>query len=184
MTEANPVEPIAIETEPTIDWDSLREQVLKRDNYTCKCCGKQKGRGVQLNADHILPHNMGGKSVIDNLQTLCKECNLLKNVDIIDYNITKSNLSSPLPLKSILSTKSDLIENYLARVINSIYHCKAFCSLKYSARSNGINYRNWEITLYSGNNPEWALSYKNEIIKYINENFFLGTDRCHDIIIK
>lgn len=53
---------------------SLRYQVLKRDNFTCQKCGR-KAPEVKLEVDHILPWSCGGPTVLDNLQTLCEECN-------------------------------------------------------------------------------------------------------------
>lgn len=57
---------------------SLRYQVLARDNSTCQKCGK-KAPEVEVEVDHILPWACGGPTVIDNLQTLCRECNLGKS---------------------------------------------------------------------------------------------------------
>ena len=59
----------------------LRFQVFKRDNYTCQICGRSAQDGVQLHCDHIKPVAKGGKTELDNLQTLCQECNLGKGVD-------------------------------------------------------------------------------------------------------
>lgn len=55
---------------------SLRKRffVLKRDGFTCKMCGAN-GLGVKLEVDHILPVAEGGSDFLDNLQTLCFECN-------------------------------------------------------------------------------------------------------------
>ena len=55
--------------------DSLRYDVLKRDGYKCKICGASANDGAKLEVDHIIPISKGGKSVMDNLQTLCKSCN-------------------------------------------------------------------------------------------------------------
>jgi hypothetical protein len=56
----------------------LRFTVLKRDNYTCQSCGATPRDGVKLEIDHIKPVSMGGSDDLDNLQVLCRECNLGK----------------------------------------------------------------------------------------------------------
>lgn len=53
----------------------LRERVMKRDNYTCRLCGKYMPDEVGLQVDHILPISKGGKTVMSNLQVLCSKCN-------------------------------------------------------------------------------------------------------------
>ena len=55
--------------------DSLRFKVLKRDGYKCRICGISASEGAILEVDHIIPVSNGGKSTIDDLQTLCKSCN-------------------------------------------------------------------------------------------------------------
>ena len=59
----------------------LRFQVLKRDNFTCVQCGASpaKDRSVELHVDHIKPWSKGGKTIYENLQTLCLKCNLGKS---------------------------------------------------------------------------------------------------------
>lgn len=61
----------------------IRMQVLKRDNFKCVLCGKSPAihHGVILHIDHIIPFSKGGRSEIDNLQTLCQDCNLGKGKD-------------------------------------------------------------------------------------------------------
>lgn len=54
---------------------SLREQIMKRDNYTCQLCGKYMPDEVGLHIDHIIPVSKGGKTVASNLQVLCSKCN-------------------------------------------------------------------------------------------------------------
>lgn len=59
----------------------LRYEVLKRDNYTCKACGRSPATnpGLGLEADHIVPYSKGGETIMDNLQTLCEDCNMGKS---------------------------------------------------------------------------------------------------------
>ena len=60
--------------------ESLRYQVLSRDNSRCTKCGATpQTHGVSLHVDHIVPVSKGGKTEIDNLQTLCAPCNLGKS---------------------------------------------------------------------------------------------------------
>ncbi|MCL2406950.1 MAG: HNH endonuclease [Defluviitaleaceae bacterium] len=58
----------------------LRYMVLKRDNFKCCSCGRSPAitSGLELHADHITPWVEGGETVLENLQTLCKACNLGK----------------------------------------------------------------------------------------------------------
>lgn len=53
----------------------LKDQIKKRDNYTCKVCGKYMPDEVGLHIDHIIPVSKGGKSIPSNLQVLCSKCN-------------------------------------------------------------------------------------------------------------
>ena len=55
---------------------SLRKRffVFKRDSFTCRMCGAN-GHGVKLEVDHIMPIAKDGIDALDNLQTLCFECN-------------------------------------------------------------------------------------------------------------
>jgi surface protein len=58
------------------DWDALRRQVYKRDNYKCQNCGIRGGKNgsAELHAHHIVPISSGGNDVISNLTTLCRTC--------------------------------------------------------------------------------------------------------------
>jgi len=59
----------------------LRFFVLSRDNFKCCACGASpaKDPAVNLHIDHIIPWSKGGETVIENLQTLCQNCNLGKS---------------------------------------------------------------------------------------------------------
>jgi 5-methylcytosine-specific restriction endonuclease McrA len=55
---------------------SVRFNVMKRDGYKCQLCGRNpRDHGVVLVVDHIVPYATGGKTEIQNLWTLCHECN-------------------------------------------------------------------------------------------------------------
>lgn len=58
----------------------LRFKVLSRDNFKCQACGASPATtpSTILHVDHIIPWSQGGETVIDNLQTLCSDCNLGK----------------------------------------------------------------------------------------------------------
>lgn len=57
---------------------SIRHEVFKRDNYKCVECGATKDE-TTLHIDHIQPVSHGGSDELDNLQTLCQDCNLAKS---------------------------------------------------------------------------------------------------------
>lgn len=61
----------------------IRLKVLARDNFRCFYCGKSLSTdiGTKLHIDHITPFSKSGKTVLENLQTLCFECNLGKGAN-------------------------------------------------------------------------------------------------------
>lgn len=55
----------------------LRFLTLRRDGFCCRACGASPAidRKVKLNVDHVIPWSRGGKTQLENLQTLCRTCN-------------------------------------------------------------------------------------------------------------
>lgn len=72
----------------------FRWEVFKRDNFTCKKCGLRDN----LKIDHIIPQRRGGKTEMDNLQTLCDHCNKVKG-QTIEKPLAPPN---PIPQESVL----------------------------------------------------------------------------------
>lgn len=59
----------------------LRHKTFIKYNYRCVECGATN-KETQLHIDHIIPRAKGGKDTEDNLQVLCRDCNLGKATDI------------------------------------------------------------------------------------------------------
>ena len=62
----------------------LRDETFKKytdeaGNYRCACCGFTDRSRVPFHVDHIIAMNNGGKSVVENLQILCRSCNSRKS---------------------------------------------------------------------------------------------------------
>ena len=55
----------------SIEWKILREQIYKRDNYTCQKC---KRKPPKLHCHHIEPYRISQNNNLDNLITLCNSC--------------------------------------------------------------------------------------------------------------
>ena len=58
---------------------SLRFEILKRDGYRCQMCGVTAKDGATLEIDHVTPVSKGGSNDADNLQVLCRDCNIGKS---------------------------------------------------------------------------------------------------------
>lgn len=61
--------------------NTMREATKKRDGEKCNYCGSTH----ELEIDHILPVSKGGNSNAENLQVLCKQCNILKFNHIVNH---------------------------------------------------------------------------------------------------
>ena len=71
---------------PSVEWMAderaklsagLRYIILKRDEFRCRKCGRSQADDnfVRLEVDHIIPVSRWGRTVEDNLETLCRHCN-------------------------------------------------------------------------------------------------------------
>lgn len=70
--------------------NKMRFAVYARDNHRCRKCGRATN---DLEVDHIFPISKGGKSSFENLQTLCRRCNLQKS------NTVEIGATTPPPRK-------------------------------------------------------------------------------------
>ena len=57
----------------SVHWKRLRQQILRRDNWTCYLCGNEADT-----VDHIHPLALGGTDDEFNLAAACKRCNFSK----------------------------------------------------------------------------------------------------------
>jgi len=65
---------MTVESRRTYINEALRNEVFDRDDNRCVKCGNTSN----LQVDHIIPFQDGGKTVKENLQTLCRKCNIEK----------------------------------------------------------------------------------------------------------
>jgi hypothetical protein len=63
----------------------LRMEVHKKLGFKCLKCGSEE----DIHLDHIIPDSKGGETSLDNLQPLCRKCNISKGIKIIDYRNEK-----------------------------------------------------------------------------------------------
>ena len=54
--------------------------IFERDGYSCVICGLGRNNGIELQVDHILAKQYGGKATYENGQTLCAAHNFKKNI--------------------------------------------------------------------------------------------------------
>ena len=67
-------------TSRNINWRS-RFIVMRRDSFKCKSCGRSPATdpSIILHVDHIKAWANGGETVLENLETLCSQCNIGKS---------------------------------------------------------------------------------------------------------
>jgi len=98
------------------DFDAkTKKAILERDDYKCVLCNKGEKEGAELHVDHIKPKDKGGKATIDNGQTLCSECNILKKrygtTDFLKkYSIKMLNIARKYNDKEVISFFEDILD--------------------------------------------------------------------------
>lgn len=78
-------------------WRSIRDEILRRDNFICYRCDKQFIFKKELSVHHLVPRSEGGKDCYNNLITLCNPCH-----DYVEMNG--------------LRTKAEIMGSYEGRI--------------------------------------------------------------------
>ena len=95
---------------------SVRYDVLARSRGVCAACGSKPPGG--LHVDHIMPRSLGGKTELDNLQTLCYRCNQGKrNRDDTDFMREWKRLQYRKKGCSMCAPKGAIMCNNLAHAV-------------------------------------------------------------------
>lgn len=148
--------------------DDEKQHIKERDGYRCLCCGEDTKRYLEI--DHIKPRYYNVDNSEDNLQTLCKICNITKSTQTINFRNKKTPL--PKPLSDFPSMeKIDNLDRwnvrdkkwwkkFLKRNINFYYKCNAVKSIQFQ------NNR-WKIQLNDGNPESWLNTYLKELTNKI-----------------
>lgn len=106
----------------------LRHQVFVRDNYRCQECGATN-KETTLEIDHIKPVSKGGTNDIDNLQTLCRECNRAKSARIWEeVDLT------PIQLKEKEIKELQNKKHYLINSLNHTFNENERINYEYQLR--------------------------------------------------
>jgi len=76
------------------DNEIIRKEVFNRDNGFCYHCGQFDNK---WQVDHIVPVSKGGGGCgLDNLQTLCNECHVIKHYRVSHHRAISSQAASSL----------------------------------------------------------------------------------------
>jgi 5-methylcytosine-specific restriction endonuclease McrA len=59
--------------------DEIKVEVWQRDAGKCVRCGAED----YLEYDHIIPFSKGGANTVNNVQLLCRKCNLAKGGELV-----------------------------------------------------------------------------------------------------
>lgn len=99
-----------------------RVLVLRRSKYRCDWCASPE----RLEIDHIVPWSAGGSNEIENLRTLCHDC-----------NTKRSNRVRPLDEVEVLPTTDLCVRCDPERCVGDLDLRLVYC-LTCSARASGI----------------------------------------------
>ncbi|WP_438006425.1 DEAD/DEAH box helicase family protein [Sorangium sp. So ce321] len=133
-----------------------KAEVLARDGHACLACGTTRN----LNADHVVAVYVGGSNEVGNLQTLCRQCNILKAKQRISFRVARTALGQPAAAlpdtrapASADAANAEAWGRFLRRSINFFYQCAAVGDVAIGQKGDG--YYNWTVTLRSDNPQSW-----------------------------
>ncbi len=136
------------ERPPKSQWDKIRKIVLKRDDYTCSCCGHKAKKYMNI---HHLEESDSNEP--ENLTTLCVACHAVlhmgRNLDLKIIEIWESEISQ---VEIIRHTREGIKNGKTLEDINS-----EFALNEGSYAPDSIEYAN-SLIPFIGDSPRAYLS--------------------------
>ena len=94
-----------------------KDEIFRRDDYSCVICGLGRAAGHEIHADHICSRQEGGESTIENGQTLCATHNFRKKA----YSQTESGKRMHIRLYELAKKKGDKKTMAFCRALLEVY---------------------------------------------------------------
>ena len=119
--------------------DSLRYDIMRRDDFKCVICGASASQGARLHVDHIVPIAKGGKSIPSNLRTLCERCNIGKSdkIEVVQPKESQANKNDD-SLCGLCGAKLILREGKYGK----FYGCSRYPDCKFTKKIQQTNSNN------------------------------------------
>lgn len=88
----------------------VRKRILEKYGYKCVNCGSTEN----LHIDHIIPLSIGGREDEDNMQILCRTCNLKKHNKALYKGLIKldKNYNKYILINKAALTEIAGVDNY------------------------------------------------------------------------
>ena len=93
------------------NWDEIRRNVYKRDDYTCQRCGEKGGPygNEVLNCAHIISKSKGGTDDYSNLETVCEECHIEEHPHMLNNPVIRKRHEKRKKNKGLMGIIKSLI---------------------------------------------------------------------------
>jgi len=163
--------PPRVDAEAILSLKNLEErksEAQKRDRR-CVCCGSKH----PLDVRYIIPKDLGGQDILDNLQTLCHICSSSlssqQNFSFLKHKTELTTRPSYFPEMEIPNGASNmkLWDEFWHRSFNFFYQCASveeFISFRVGRKTY------WLIYLHPNNEPSWVKPYIRELIDKIQQS--------------
>lgn len=92
----------------------LRFEVLRRDNHTCRYCGRAAPE-VRITVDHVVAVALGGSDDPENLVAACSECNAGKSSVPADAGLIEDVAADAMRWARALETAAEIHRNDSAK---------------------------------------------------------------------
>jgi hypothetical protein len=130
----------------TSQWIELRYKILRKYGFTCQACGSPAEPGNPVHVDHIKPRSKYPELELceDNLQVLCKACNLGKSNRYEDRFIQRDISFTEIDFDAAIRARdfaADIAKSFTDKALLAaalIHHLKTNRDLLISSRGFAV----------------------------------------------